>query len=260
MGEFLLKWYNFFWNFCWNRLLAVHHDSIDFSSQISSPFCWVGHLKKSGVGNFTSDSATLVTTPAIKCLGLRVTCSRREARRSTPISQRLYIYCTSCSVTPTRSHHRFQRKVSRAVAHLLTATEQYNAQERAVAPKRQQRNRKPGWLKLRDGLHLLALCFEEISSHYWTHITFVLMDHKQTVIPFSDPLFHEDCLIKWRHRQHTKNRAKHGSKEVRRNVSWSIKQHAAKTSTIASRCSWRGGAFEQTREFLLSTRRRRNRL
>jgi len=25
-GEFLLKWYNFFWNFCWNRFFAVHHN------------------------------------------------------------------------------------------------------------------------------------------------------------------------------------------------------------------------------------------
>jgi len=24
--ELLLKWYNFFSNFCWNRILAVHHD------------------------------------------------------------------------------------------------------------------------------------------------------------------------------------------------------------------------------------------
>jgi len=24
--EFLLKWYNFFWNICWNRFLAVYHD------------------------------------------------------------------------------------------------------------------------------------------------------------------------------------------------------------------------------------------
>ena len=24
--EFLIKCYNFFWNFCWNRFLAVHHD------------------------------------------------------------------------------------------------------------------------------------------------------------------------------------------------------------------------------------------
>jgi len=24
--EFLLKWYNFFWNFCWNTFLAVRHD------------------------------------------------------------------------------------------------------------------------------------------------------------------------------------------------------------------------------------------
>ena len=24
--EFLLKWYTFFWTFCWNRILAVHHD------------------------------------------------------------------------------------------------------------------------------------------------------------------------------------------------------------------------------------------
>jgi len=24
--HFLLKWYNFFWNFCWNRVLAVHQN------------------------------------------------------------------------------------------------------------------------------------------------------------------------------------------------------------------------------------------
>jgi len=24
--EFLLKWYNFFWNLCWNRFHSLHHD------------------------------------------------------------------------------------------------------------------------------------------------------------------------------------------------------------------------------------------
>ena len=37
--EFLLKWYNFFWNFCWNRgLLLCTTISIDFNSQISFPY------------------------------------------------------------------------------------------------------------------------------------------------------------------------------------------------------------------------------
>ena len=38
--EFLLKWYNFFWNFCWIRdFLLCTTISIDFNSQISSPLC-----------------------------------------------------------------------------------------------------------------------------------------------------------------------------------------------------------------------------
>ena len=74
--EFLLKWYNFFWNFCRNRgFLLCTTISIDFNSQISFPVCWgvgFGNFGKVGVGNFekvevgvgvgyfTSDSATLV--------------------------------------------------------------------------------------------------------------------------------------------------------------------------------------------------------
>ena len=42
--EFLLKWYNFFWN--WEFLLCTTI-SIDFNSQISFPLCW-----GVGVGNF----------------------------------------------------------------------------------------------------------------------------------------------------------------------------------------------------------------
>jgi len=37
--EFLLKWYNFFWNFCWNRdFLLCTTISIDFNCQLSFPF------------------------------------------------------------------------------------------------------------------------------------------------------------------------------------------------------------------------------
>jgi len=53
--EFLLKWYNFFWNFCRNRgFLLCTTISIDFNSQISFPVCWgVGfrNFGKVGVGN-----------------------------------------------------------------------------------------------------------------------------------------------------------------------------------------------------------------
>jgi len=38
--EFVLKWYNFFWNFCWNRdFLLCTTISIDFNSQITFPLC-----------------------------------------------------------------------------------------------------------------------------------------------------------------------------------------------------------------------------
>ena len=38
--KFLLKWYNFFWNFCWNRgFLLCTAISIDFNSQISLLLC-----------------------------------------------------------------------------------------------------------------------------------------------------------------------------------------------------------------------------
>jgi len=38
--EFPSKWYNFFWNFCWNRdFLLCTTISIDFNSQISFPLC-----------------------------------------------------------------------------------------------------------------------------------------------------------------------------------------------------------------------------
>jgi len=37
-GEFLLKWYNFFWNVCWNiDFLLCTTSSIDFNSQTSFP-------------------------------------------------------------------------------------------------------------------------------------------------------------------------------------------------------------------------------
>jgi len=74
--KFLLKWYNFFWNFCWNRnFLLFTMISIDFNSQISFPLCQgvkVGNFGSSemgiwnfgkvgvGVGYFTSDSTTLI--------------------------------------------------------------------------------------------------------------------------------------------------------------------------------------------------------
>ena len=47
--EFLLKWYNFFWNRDFLLCITI---SIDFNRQISFPLCWVGH--------FNSDSATLL--------------------------------------------------------------------------------------------------------------------------------------------------------------------------------------------------------
>jgi len=61
--EFLLKWYHFFWNFCWNRdLLLCTTIYIDFNSQISFSLCW-----GVGVGNFgqvgESESDTLPQTP-----------------------------------------------------------------------------------------------------------------------------------------------------------------------------------------------------
>jgi len=79
--EFLLKWYNFFWNNCWNRyFLLCTTISIDFNSQTLFPLCCrvgvgVGNFGKSGVGignfgkrgvevgvgYFTSDSSTLLT-------------------------------------------------------------------------------------------------------------------------------------------------------------------------------------------------------
>jgi len=38
--EFLLKWYNFFWNFCWNKdFLLCTTISIDFNNPISFPWC-----------------------------------------------------------------------------------------------------------------------------------------------------------------------------------------------------------------------------
>ena len=60
--HFLLKWYNFFWNFCWNRhFLLCTTISIDFNSQISLPL-WSRSRKFWNVGvgvrYFTSDSAT----------------------------------------------------------------------------------------------------------------------------------------------------------------------------------------------------------
>jgi len=54
--EFLLKCYNFFWNFCWNKdFLLCTTISIDFNSQFHPPYG-----KESGVGNFEmSESAIL---------------------------------------------------------------------------------------------------------------------------------------------------------------------------------------------------------
>ena len=45
--EFLLKWYNFVWDFCWDRyFLLCTTISTDFNSQISFPSCWgVGSRK-----------------------------------------------------------------------------------------------------------------------------------------------------------------------------------------------------------------------
>ena len=62
----LLKWHNFFWNFCWNRAFLLSTTiSIDFNIQTSFPLCWgvgVGNFGKVviGVRHFTSDSATLL--------------------------------------------------------------------------------------------------------------------------------------------------------------------------------------------------------
>ena len=56
--EFLLKWHNFLWTFCWNRIFAVYHDfqSVLVSrcykildSQTSFTSCWLSGV---GVGNF----------------------------------------------------------------------------------------------------------------------------------------------------------------------------------------------------------------
>ena len=67
--KFLLEWYNFFWNVCWNRdILLCTTISTDFNnSQVSLHWRWgvgVGSRKncKVGVGYFTSDSATLLVT------------------------------------------------------------------------------------------------------------------------------------------------------------------------------------------------------
>ena len=64
--EFWLKWYNFFWKFCWIRgFLLCTTISIDFNSQISFSLCQglgVGNFGKVGVLYFTSDSATLLET------------------------------------------------------------------------------------------------------------------------------------------------------------------------------------------------------
>jgi len=39
--QFLLQWYNFFWNFCWNSdFLLCTTISIGFNSQTSFPLCW----------------------------------------------------------------------------------------------------------------------------------------------------------------------------------------------------------------------------
>jgi len=75
-----MKWYNFFWNFCWNRYLAVHQHFHWFLQPNFIPFMLssrsrkfrevgVGNFGKVGVGYFTSDSATLATTTLC---GLRV--------------------------------------------------------------------------------------------------------------------------------------------------------------------------------------------
>ena len=56
--EFWLKWYNFFWKFCWIRgFLLCTTISIDFNSQISFSLCQglgVGNFGKVGVLYFTS--------------------------------------------------------------------------------------------------------------------------------------------------------------------------------------------------------------
>jgi len=69
--ESLLKWYNLFWNFCWNRdFLLWTTISIDFNNQISFPLIRSRNFWKVGVGNFgkvgvgvgyfISDSANLI--------------------------------------------------------------------------------------------------------------------------------------------------------------------------------------------------------
>jgi len=61
--EFLLKWYNFFWNCCWNRFLAVHHDLHWLLQPKFIPYMLRSRSRKFwkvGVEYFTSDSATLV--------------------------------------------------------------------------------------------------------------------------------------------------------------------------------------------------------
>ena len=61
--EFLLKRYNFFWKFCWNRdFLLCTTISIDFNSQISLLLCGVGagNFGKVGVGNFGKSESELL--------------------------------------------------------------------------------------------------------------------------------------------------------------------------------------------------------
>jgi len=62
--EFLLKWCNFFWNFCWIRgFLLCTTIPIDFNSQIFILFMLRSRkFWKVAVGYFTSDPATLPTT------------------------------------------------------------------------------------------------------------------------------------------------------------------------------------------------------
>jgi len=62
--EFLLKWYNFFLNFCWNRgFLLCTTISIDFNSQISFPLWYVKESKSEILERLESESDVLLPTP-----------------------------------------------------------------------------------------------------------------------------------------------------------------------------------------------------
>ena len=97
--EFLLNWYNFFWNFCWIRdFLLCTTISIDFNSKIS--FLYVKE-SESGVGNFgNSESDILPPTPQPRWPHIRGS----TACEPFPHTDRL-----KSSVRPKTAEHHFQK-------------------------------------------------------------------------------------------------------------------------------------------------------